>query len=171
MKVLKSGAGFTQAGQDELALLRCVSDLLFFVPPPTCCCHFLFIFSCLFFFFFFCILILIQTMLAPSQHCFCHSLFTINYMFLTKLQNAPPLFVCYSILTSYTVFHHLLLSLSFLHPVVSPNQAGGPTSRHPSSQRIVQLLDEFKLAGVNGIRIFFFLFFVLQSFPGHTFKT
>lgn len=29
MKVLKSGAGFTQAGQDELALLRCVSDPLF----------------------------------------------------------------------------------------------------------------------------------------------
>ncbi|XP_034552118.1 SRSF protein kinase 3 [Notolabrus celidotus] len=54
VKVLKSGAGFTQAGQDELALLRC---------------------------------------------------------------------------------------------------AGGPTSRHPSSQRIVQLLDEFKLAGVNGIHI------------------
>ncbi|XP_032375699.1 SRSF protein kinase 3 [Etheostoma spectabile] len=51
VKVLKSGAGFTQAGQDELALLRCAS---------------------------------------------------------------------------------------------------GPTSRHPSSQKIVQLLDEFKLAGVNG---------------------
>ncbi|KAG8002917.1 SRSF protein kinase 3, partial [Nibea albiflora] len=30
--------------------------------------------------------------------------------------------------------------------------AGGPTSRHPSSQRIVQLLDEFKVAGVNGIQ-------------------
>lgn len=29
MKVLKSGDGFTQAGQDELALLRCVSDRLF----------------------------------------------------------------------------------------------------------------------------------------------
>lgn len=27
VKVLKSGPGFTQAGQDELALLRCVSDL------------------------------------------------------------------------------------------------------------------------------------------------
>ncbi|KAF1390853.1 hypothetical protein PFLUV_G00062400 [Perca fluviatilis] len=54
VKVLKSGAGFTQAGQDELALLRCAS---------------------------------------------------------------------------------------------------GPTSRHPSSQRIVQLLDEFKLAGVNGVHM------------------
>nr|XP_046254088.1 SRSF protein kinase 3 [Scatophagus argus] len=54
VKVLKSGAGFTQAGQDELALLRCAS---------------------------------------------------------------------------------------------------GPASRHPSSQRIVQLLDEFKLAGVNGVHI------------------
>ncbi|XP_041654541.1 SRSF protein kinase 3 [Cheilinus undulatus] len=54
VKVLKSGAGFTQAGQDELALLRCAS---------------------------------------------------------------------------------------------------GPTSRHPSSRRIVRLLDEFKLAGVNGIHI------------------
>ncbi|KAK9515976.1 hypothetical protein VZT92_026572 [Zoarces viviparus] len=54
VKVLKSGAGFTQAGQDELALLRC---------------------------------------------------------------------------------------------------AGGPTSRHPSSRRIVQLLDEFKLAGVNGVHM------------------
>uniref|UniRef100_UPI0037E938CD SRSF protein kinase 3 n=1 Tax=Semicossyphus pulcher TaxID=241346 RepID=UPI0037E938CD len=31
--------------------------------------------------------------------------------------------------------------------------ASGPTSRHPSSQRIVQLLDEFKLAGVNGIHM------------------
>lgn len=30
VKVLKSGAGFTQAGQDELALLRCVGDLLLF---------------------------------------------------------------------------------------------------------------------------------------------
>lgn len=90
MKVLKSGAGFTQAGQDELSLLRCVSDLF-----------------------------------------------------------------CYSILTSYAVFRLPLLSLTFLHPVVSLNQAGGPTSRHPSSQRIVQLLDEFKLAGVNGIRILF----------------
>uniref|UniRef100_A0A8P4KRX3 non-specific serine/threonine protein kinase n=1 Tax=Dicentrarchus labrax TaxID=13489 RepID=A0A8P4KRX3_DICLA len=29
--------------------------------------------------------------------------------------------------------------------------ASGPTSRHPSSRRIVQLLDEFKLAGVNGV--------------------
>ncbi|KAM9350282.1 SRSF protein kinase 3 [Symphorus nematophorus] len=28
--------------------------------------------------------------------------------------------------------------------------ASGPTSRHPSSQRIVRLLDEFKVAGVNG---------------------
>ncbi|XP_034393292.1 SRSF protein kinase 3 [Cyclopterus lumpus] len=54
VKVLKSGAGFTQAGQDELALLRCAS---------------------------------------------------------------------------------------------------GPTSRHPSSRRIVQLLDEFKLAGVNGVHM------------------
>ncbi|XP_034052371.1 SRSF protein kinase 3 [Gymnodraco acuticeps] len=54
VKVLKSGAGFTQAGQDELALLRC---------------------------------------------------------------------------------------------------ATGPTSRRPSSQRIVQLLDEFKLAGVNGVHM------------------
>ncbi|XP_056241214.1 SRSF protein kinase 3 [Seriola aureovittata] len=54
VKVLKSGAGFTQAGQDELALLRCASR---------------------------------------------------------------------------------------------------PTSRHPSSQRIVQLLDEFKLAGVNGVHM------------------
>ncbi|XP_026224432.1 SRSF protein kinase 3 [Anabas testudineus] len=54
VKVLKSGAGFTQAGQDELALLRCVS---------------------------------------------------------------------------------------------------GPLSRHPSSQRIVQLLDEFKLAGINGVHM------------------
>ncbi|XP_060914568.1 SRSF protein kinase 3 [Labrus mixtus] len=31
--------------------------------------------------------------------------------------------------------------------------ASGPASRHPSSRRIVQLLDEFKLAGVNGIHI------------------
>ncbi|XP_019121951.2 SRSF protein kinase 3 [Larimichthys crocea] len=31
--------------------------------------------------------------------------------------------------------------------------AGGPTSRHPSSQRIVQLLDEFKVAGVNGVHM------------------
>lgn len=35
------------------------------------------------------------------------------------------------------------------------NQASVPTSRHPSSQRIVQLLDEFKLSGVNGVRILF----------------
>ncbi|XP_035502172.1 SRSF protein kinase 3 [Scophthalmus maximus] len=54
VKVLKSGAGFTQAGQDELALLRCAS---------------------------------------------------------------------------------------------------GPTSRHPFRQRVVQLLDDFKLAGVNGVHI------------------
>ncbi|XP_070765803.1 SRSF protein kinase 3 [Enoplosus armatus] len=31
--------------------------------------------------------------------------------------------------------------------------ASGPVSRHPSSQRIVQLLDEFKLAGVNGVHM------------------
>uniref|UniRef100_A0A3B3XQ57 non-specific serine/threonine protein kinase n=1 Tax=Poecilia mexicana TaxID=48701 RepID=A0A3B3XQ57_9TELE len=29
--------------------------------------------------------------------------------------------------------------------------SSGPVSRHPSSQRIVQLLDEFKLVGVNGV--------------------
>ncbi|KAL7398984.1 hypothetical protein ABVT39_018146 [Epinephelus coioides] len=31
--------------------------------------------------------------------------------------------------------------------------ASGPTSRHPFSQRVVQLLDEFKLAGVNGVHM------------------
>ncbi|XP_047459607.1 SRSF protein kinase 3 [Mugil cephalus] len=31
--------------------------------------------------------------------------------------------------------------------------AGGPLARHSSSQRIVKLLDEFKLAGVNGIHM------------------
>ncbi|KAK2851044.1 hypothetical protein Q5P01_007320 [Channa striata] len=31
--------------------------------------------------------------------------------------------------------------------------ASGPGSRHPSSQRIVKLLDEFKLAGVNGVHM------------------
>eukprot|EP00064_Thunnus_orientalis_P000280 superscaffoldBa00000014_g280 len=31
--------------------------------------------------------------------------------------------------------------------------ASGPSSRHPASQRIVQLLDEFKLAGVNGVHM------------------
>ncbi|XP_054464606.1 SRSF protein kinase 3 [Anoplopoma fimbria] len=31
--------------------------------------------------------------------------------------------------------------------------ASGPMSRHPSSRRIVQLLDEFKLAGVNGVHL------------------
>ncbi|XP_070696278.1 SRSF protein kinase 3 [Pempheris klunzingeri] len=31
--------------------------------------------------------------------------------------------------------------------------AGGPTGRHPFSQRIVKLLDEFKLAGVNGVHM------------------
>ncbi|XP_068162365.1 SRSF protein kinase 3 isoform X2 [Antennarius striatus] len=30
---------------------------------------------------------------------------------------------------------------------------GGPRSRHPSSQRIVRLLDDFKVAGVNGVHI------------------
>ncbi|KAM7410856.1 hypothetical protein PAMA_021019 [Pampus argenteus] len=30
---------------------------------------------------------------------------------------------------------------------------GGPLSRHPSSRRIVQLLDEFKLVGVNGVHM------------------
>ncbi|XP_019906995.2 SRSF protein kinase 3 isoform X4 [Esox lucius] len=29
--------------------------------------------------------------------------------------------------------------------------ANGPTTRHPNRQRIVQLLDEFKVAGVNGV--------------------
>lgn len=29
--------------------------------------------------------------------------------------------------------------------------ASGPVTRHPSSRRIVQLLDEFKLAGANGV--------------------
>ncbi|MED6287996.1 hypothetical protein CHARACLAT_022096, partial [Characodon lateralis] len=31
--------------------------------------------------------------------------------------------------------------------------SSGPVSRHPSSQRIVKLLDEFKLAGVNGVHM------------------
>lgn len=42
--------------------------------------------------------------------------------------------------------------LSLLTP-----QASGPTSRHPDSRRIVTLLDEFKVVGVNGVRILFFL--------------
>lgn len=36
---------------------------------------------------------------------------------------------------------------------LSPPQASGPTARHLQSRRIVQLLDEFKIAGVNGVRI------------------
>ncbi|XP_067382853.1 SRSF protein kinase 3 isoform X1 [Channa argus] len=32
-------------------------------------------------------------------------------------------------------------------------RASGPVSRHPSSKSIVQLLDEFKLAGVNGVHM------------------
>ncbi|KAM9785892.1 LOW QUALITY PROTEIN: SRSF protein kinase 3 [Neosynchiropus ocellatus] len=74
VKVLKSGDGFTQAGQDELALLRCVSQLRHTVQPP-----------------------------------------------------------------------HLKTFLDCL-------QSTG-ASRHPASQRIVGLLDEFKLAGVNGVHI------------------
>ncbi|XP_015254203.1 PREDICTED: SRSF protein kinase 3-like isoform X2 [Cyprinodon variegatus] len=31
--------------------------------------------------------------------------------------------------------------------------SSGPVSRHPYSQRVVQLLDEFKLAGVNGVHM------------------
>ncbi|KAM3872183.1 SRSF protein kinase 3 [Diretmus argenteus] len=31
--------------------------------------------------------------------------------------------------------------------------AGGAAARHPSGRRIVQLLDEFKLAGVNGVHV------------------
>uniref|UniRef100_A0A8C8F5Y0 non-specific serine/threonine protein kinase n=1 Tax=Oncorhynchus tshawytscha TaxID=74940 RepID=A0A8C8F5Y0_ONCTS len=31
--------------------------------------------------------------------------------------------------------------------------ASGPTARHPHSRRIVQLLDEFKIAGVNGVHV------------------
>ncbi|KAM6976883.1 SRSF protein kinase 3 [Aplochiton taeniatus] len=31
--------------------------------------------------------------------------------------------------------------------------ASGPVARHPSSKRIVQLLDEFKLVGVNGVHV------------------
>lgn len=34
-------------------------------------------------------------------------------------------------------------------------QASGSVGRHPFGQRIVQLLDEFKLVGVNGVRILF----------------
>ncbi|XP_007573435.1 SRSF protein kinase 3 isoform X2 [Poecilia formosa] len=33
------------------------------------------------------------------------------------------------------------------------DQSSSPVSRHPSSQRIVQLLDEFKLVGVNGVHL------------------
>lgn len=36
VKVLKSGAGFTQAGQDELKLLRCVSPLFLFLCLFMC---------------------------------------------------------------------------------------------------------------------------------------
>ncbi|XP_020560082.1 SRSF protein kinase 3 isoform X2 [Oryzias latipes] len=72
VKVLKSGAGFSQAGQDETALLRCHNLLLpgFFLP---------------------------------SSH----------------LSNVPP-------------------------------RASGPATRHPA---IVQLADEFKVVGVNGVHI------------------
>lgn len=31
--------------------------------------------------------------------------------------------------------------------------ASGPTARHPNSKRVVQLLDEFKLVGVNGVHV------------------
>ncbi|KAM4610657.1 SRSF protein kinase 3 [Polymixia lowei] len=31
--------------------------------------------------------------------------------------------------------------------------ASGPTARHPSAGRVVQLLDDFKLAGVNGVHV------------------
>ncbi len=86
VKVLKSGAGFTQAGQDELTLLRCVS-------------------------------------VSRS-----HSL---------------------SLSGSLSLFHCMLyISKSF--PSL---QASGPTARNPFKGRIVQLLEEFKIAGVNGIRI------------------
>lgn len=102
VKVLKSGDGFTQAGQDELALLQCVSDR-FVLSPPTLDVTF--------------------------------------YLLFTTLRNRqtfsdPP--------------RRLPSSLC-----VFTSQANGPTSRHPFSRRVVQLLDEFKVAGVNGVRILF----------------
>lgn len=81
VKVLKSGAGFTQAGQDELTLLRCVS-----------------------------------------------------------------------VSRSFSLWLSVFLSLCACTPLPSL-QASGPTARNPLKRRIVQLLDEFKIAGVNGIRI------------------
>jgi len=48
-------------------------------------------------------------------------------------------------------------------------QAGGPVARHPTSRRIVQLLDEFKLAGVNGVRILFWdCYFLGKQFKPDT---
>lgn len=81
VKVLKSGAGFTQAGQDELTLLRCVS-----------------------------------------------------------------------VSRSFSLWLSVSLSLCACTPLPSL-QASGPTARNPLKRHIVQLLDEFKIAGVNGIRI------------------
>lgn len=103
VKLLKSGDGFTQAGQDELALLQCVSDRFVFLSPSTLNVTF--------------------------------------YLLLTTLLNHqtfsdPP--------------RRLPSSLC-----VFTLQASGPTSRHPFSRRVVQLLDEFKVAGVNGVRILF----------------
>lgn len=98
VKVLKSGDGFTQAGQDELALLRCVSDLPQHQTSPS---------------------------IYRSLHC------ATTKPFLTlHIVCLPPLCV-------FTL------------------QASGPTSRHPFSRSVVQLLDEFKVAGVNGVRILF----------------
>ncbi|XP_067227427.1 SRSF protein kinase 3 isoform X1 [Chanodichthys erythropterus] len=81
VKVLKSGAGFTQAGQDELTLLRCVS-----------------------------------------------------------------------VSRSFSLWLSVFLSLCVCTPLPSL-QASGPTARNPLKRRIAQLLDEFKIAGVNGIHI------------------
>lgn len=93
-----------------------------------------------------------------------------NYFFIHQSFFLFPHAIYQRIIFILYLFFILVSFLSwiflFLHPLFSPccssNQASGSKSCHPFSQRIVQLLDEFMLAGVNGIRILF----TLISNPG-----
>lgn len=112
VKVLKSGAGFSQAGQDETALLRCVSGCCL----PSLTSHFL-------------------------------------QMPQFSLQLLDPISPPFSPFNMQTLKHNLLLPVFFLpssHLSNVPPQASGPATRHPA---IVQLVDEFKVVGVNGVHI------------------
>lgn len=116
VKVLKSGDGFTQAGQDELALLRCVSHLFFVcLCPPWFAFQFRTEGEIISFF------ILPSHSFSLSNFLYLslpHSPLAMYYTLFTKIQNAFPLY--FFVLSFLIVCIPPLVPPTFLPPVLSP---------------------------------------------------